>query len=169
MAELSDEDLRKIVGSEFTNSPAIVDQPKGFQPKGFGGWLIVPALQTLFGPLVYASLTFQFLQTTRAPSFPTIPSSNKGLILFSLIACAVLTVGWSFVLVAMVRKKRWYPRGYAILGAASLACGLFLPVTGQPRWIIALFSYVIWTAYLFTSVRVKNTFDRAAVIARVFD
>jgi hypothetical protein len=151
---------------DSTNSPPIVRQPKGF-----GGWLIIPAFQTLIAPLVYALIFFNFLQMTHAPWFSTNSSSNKGLILFNLTASAVLTVGWSFVLVAMVRKKRWYPKGYAILGAATLAGGLFLPVTDQPflRWMIALFSYVIWTVYLFKSVRVKNTFGRAGDIARVFD
>ena len=169
MAELSEEDLGKILGRESTNSPPIVRQPKGF-----GGWLIIPAFQTLIAPLVYALIFFNFLQMTHAPWFSTNSSSNKGLILFNLTASAVLTVGWSFVLVAMVRKKRWYPRGFAILCAALLAVAAFQPgVPFQgPRalgFVASVIWTVIWIVYLFKSVRVKNTFDTAGVIARVFD
>jgi hypothetical protein len=151
---------------DSTNSPPIVRQPEGF-----GGWLIFPAFNTLIAPLAQALIAFNFLQMTRATWFPTSPSSSKGLILFNLTASAVLTVGWSFVLVAMVRKKRWYPRAFAILAAASVACHGFLPGLPFQQWAIALFSYIIWTVYLFKSVSVKNTFvrDTAGVIARVFD
>jgi hypothetical protein len=69
------------------------------------------------------------------------------MILFHLIASAVLTVGWSVVLVAMVRKKRWYPKGFAILCAASLVRS---GVTTQ-QWLGWFFSCVIQAVYLFKS------------------
>jgi hypothetical protein len=63
--------------------PPIVHQPEGFQPKGFGGWLIFPAFQTLISPPYSAWGAFHFLQLTREPSF--VFSSYKGLILYSLL------------------------------------------------------------------------------------
>jgi hypothetical protein len=156
---------------DSVNSPPIVRQPKGF-----GGWLIIPAFHTLTMPLFYAWSALDFLQETRAPSF----STYKGLILYNLTTSAVLTVGWSVVLVGMVRKKRWYPWGFAIVGAASLAYAAFQPGLpfstiswigragmAGPFWDFWLYFCYGWTVYLFKSVRVKNTFDRAGVIGRV--
>jgi hypothetical protein len=107
------------------------------------------------------------LINTRAPSVSTSPS--KSLILFNLTVSLVLTVSWIVVLVALVRKKRWYPREFTRLTALQ-GVGAFISSSGHFLLDMLFFMWtLIWVKYLPKSVRVKNTFggDWAAAVARV--
>jgi hypothetical protein len=159
---------------EFAGCWRVADFSAARKLSAQGLWRLAaffPAPTTVIAPLLNAWNVFKILQDTRAPWFPTIPSIVKGVILFHLIASAALTVGWSFVLVGMVRKKRWYPNGFAILCAASLVRSALQPGVTTQQWLALFFPCLIWTVYLFKSRRAKNTFVgvRAGDVARVFD
>lgn len=118
-------------------------------PKGIGGWLLLPTIQTLLWPL--QSLPLLFVPTS---SF----DRTVGVIMF----CASL-----FGLYLLFKKKALYP--YWFIGQCGLVLvwviGMSLiptiyynrPFNFEPT-IAVLVGIVLFAAYLFRSKRVKNTF-----------
>jgi Protein of unknown function (DUF2569) len=89
------------------------------EPKGIGGWLILPMLTTLVSPLLILRTiveTFPALETE-------LSSGLRAFVIGEIVFNLALIVGWIFVAVQLFRHRRSFPGLFiAMLRSASPAC-----------------------------------------------
>lgn len=143
-----------------------ISQTAKLEPKGIGGWLILPVIGTVLSPFVMAYWTFQSVTALDE-------SLSTGLLAFIVIESVFnfgLMIAWIVAAVQLFRYKRMYPRLFVALLAITLV-GTLLDVAvaaaifdisvdandakGLARSAIGL---AIWGPYMFKSKRVENTF-----------
>ena len=136
------------------------------EPKGIGGWLILPALGTLLSPLFTAWATYQTASVISG-------QLQTGILTFVIIEVLVnvgLTIAWIVAIVGLFQHRRFYPRFYVALCAISLVvvvadisvAAVFFNIPMEPddakNIVRPLAALVIWGPYMFKSKRVRNTF-----------
>jgi len=136
------------------------------QPKGIGGWLILPAIGTFIAPLFSLWSAYQ---TSLALS-GTLQPNVRAVIVAEVLVNVVLAANWIFAIVALLRYRRYYPRLYVATIVATLvfavaditAASVFfnLPFDADDAKTIGrpLVALLIWGPYMFNSKRVRNTF-----------
>jgi len=136
------------------------------EPKGIGGWLILPMLTTLVSPLL---ILRSILETF--PSLETELSSGLRVFLIGEIAFnGALIIGWIFTAVQLFRHRRSFPKLFIamlVVGFVGLLVDALIGVSVYAvqlgpddyrdlgRSVIAL---LIWAPYMAQSKRVRNTF-----------
>lgn len=139
------------------------------EPRGIGGWLILPALGTIVSPILYTYWIFQDVQALATVWRQQTPMWTY-VIIGETIAHLAITAGWIVALVFLFQRKRHYPPLFSSLLAAAFVVGLadillvakILDQAVDPSSIRdvarSLIALVIWGAYMHESKRVKNTF-----------
>ena len=147
---------------------------------GFGGWLTLLAIVQTLSPFGTLAELFSSSEGYRQlMSLPSGPLAVCGEILL-LLAFAVLQ---TVVLAAMLRRSPRFKRLFLyqwiaipvvfILDAVwtSIVLGVSLSqILAGDALVAPIMSFVltgIWIAYVYRSVRVRNTFDRAAATERI--
>jgi hypothetical protein len=138
------------------------------EPKGIGGWLILPVIGTLLSPLIAGYAAFQDAVVLLNNS--ALSSGLAAFIVVELLYNLALVIAWIFAAVLLFRHKRLYPRLFVALLVITLV-GTILDlvvaatvfdinidsndVRSTVRSVVGL---AIWAPYMHKSVRVKNTF-----------
>ena len=151
----------------MTESPTT---PPAAEPKGIGGWLILPVLWTIVSPLVWAYGLFQSVDAVIKYADRDQNGTWTYAIIGEAIAEVAMIAGWIVALVMLFRYKRKYSGLFISLLVATFVIGLIEAVVAAKifdqelgsaavrdvgRSFIAM---VIWGAYMHESKRVKNTF-----------
>jgi len=149
---------------EVSQAPAVAE------PKGIGGWLILPVIITLALPLMtaYAAfLTFQDIVVLLNASLST------PLAAFIVVKCLYnsgLVIAWIFAAVLLFRHKRLYPHLFVALlvitligtvldlAVAATAFGLQVDSSDVRSTVRSVIVLAIWGPYMYQSRRVQNTF-----------
>ena len=132
-------------------------------PKVISGWLIIPALNLVLMPILYAARLL--LDLSSLPSYPPDLSSDPRLWVWALIHLGMI-VASIFVAVLFFMRRR-----AAVLGFIGLTVGssmaeptltaLYSSITphiaADPARVSLIYA-AIWVPYFFMSKRVKNTF-----------
>jgi hypothetical protein len=147
--------------AEISQAPAVAE------PRGIGGWLILPVIGTLLSPLIAAYAAFQDAVVLLNASVST---ALAAFIVVEFLYNFGLVIAWIFAAVLLFRHKRLYPRFFvALLVIMFIGTVLDLAVTAMAfdvtidssdvrstlRFVIGL---AIWGPYMYKSERVKNTF-----------
>jgi len=147
--------------AEISQAPAVAE------PRGIGGWLILPVIGTLLSPLITAYAAFQDAVVLLNASVST---ALAAFIVVEFLYNFGLVIAWIFAAVLLFRHKRLYPRFFvALLVIMFIGTVLDLAVTAMAfdvtidssdvrstlRFVIGL---AIWGPYMYKSERVKNTF-----------
>lgn len=136
------------------------------EPKGIGGWLILPTLGTLISPLVALYGVVEI-----APAFDRdLPPGLQIFLISEIIFNLCQMAGWIVAAVWLFKHKRSFPSLFitmlmfsmaGILVDASIAVSIFDARLGPEdyrnlgRGIVSL---LIWAPYMVKSKRVRNTF-----------
>jgi len=143
--------------AEVSQAPAVAE------PKGIGGWLILPVIITLVWPLMTAYDAVVLLNAA-------VSTALAVFIVVEFLYNFGLVIAWIFAAVLLFRHKRLYPRLFVALLVIMLigtvldfvvTAALFdmkldsSDVRSAVRSVILL---TIWGPYMHKSVRVKNTF-----------
>jgi hypothetical protein len=144
-------------------------EPSWKEPKGIGGWLILPILGLMFAPFKMVAVTIQVAQTLYGlPS--TADESVKILLIGEIIANAALFALAIYALAKLKGQKKEFPLTYITLFAASIVVMLvdllsvynlfgMKPETNDLRNGLAIvIMFGIWGPYMLYSRRVGNTF-----------
>jgi hypothetical protein len=147
------------------------------EPKGLGGWLILPMIGLLAAPLIglgHFGLPLAFAKV-ELPGLQ-VDLLNAGFFPYVFFYAVSSIFGPIWLLVLMFRKKRSFPsvyRTWAVLNIALVVVDLALAVAffgGLFRTVASLLDYVLtalWRAvglygigiiYMRRSLRVRNTF-----------
>jgi Protein of unknown function (DUF2569) len=146
---------------------AAYPETNSLQPRGIGGWLILPAIGTFLTPCLTGWSAYQdaaaFLSAGSRPDI-------QAFIVAEAIVNVALTIAWIVAAVSLVRHRRHFPRLYVVLCAigfgvavldVSLAGALF-NASFEPddlgNILKPLVSLLVWGPYMFKSKRVRNTF-----------
>ena len=147
------------------NDPANADNPKP-APEGISGWLILPAIGLILGPILYCVTIILLLQLL--PQFSDI--GQRCLIVLNVIGSVFLFILTIMVALRFFRKMRTTPRLYITLLLCNLALQILLilisAVTGPEEMHKhyfqgigkAIFLAGVWIVYFKESKRVKATF-----------
>ncbi|PZV33955.1 DUF2569 family protein [Mesorhizobium kowhaii] len=147
---------------------------------GFGGWLMLLAIGQTLSPLrtlaTLGSSSDGYNQLMLVPNGPVVVYGEVALLLAFLVLQLV-------VLVAMLRRSRRFKQLFLIqwlaipvvfiLDAAWVSTALGVPVgqvvTGDALAapIVSFVLTGLWVAYVYKSVRVRNTFTRVRASAQV--
>ena len=136
------------------------------EPKGIGGWLILPMLETLLSPLLALRGIVEIVSAFERDLTPGL----KILLIFEIIFNLCLIIGWIVAAVQLFKHKRSFPSLFItmlILSFAGPLVDAFIAV-----WIFevqlgpddyrylgrGLISLLIWAPYMAKSKRVRNTF-----------
>ncbi|MBZ9740403.1 MULTISPECIES: DUF2569 family protein [unclassified Mesorhizobium] len=148
---------------------------------GFGGWLMLLAIGQTLSPLrTVADLANSIEGYQQLMPLPNGPLAVYGEVALNL---AFLAIQLS-VLVFMLRRSRHFPRLFLlqwlaipavfILDTILISSALDVPLSqvlaGGDGLVAPIISVVVtglWVAYVFKSIRVRNTFDRGAAAAQV--
>jgi hypothetical protein len=148
--------------SEVSQAPALAE------PKGIGGWLILPVIGTLLSPFMTAYAAFQDAVVLLNNS--SLSTSLAAFIVVEFIYNFGLVIAWIFAAVLLFRHKRLYPLFFVALLVITLigtvldlvvAAAVFdikldsSDIRSAVRSVVGL---AIWGPYMHKSVRVKNTF-----------
>lgn len=134
--------------------------------EGIGGWLILPAIGMVLGPIVgVVGLVFALGLYSRV-----VQAGYGGVFAVELLVGAVLLAFAIYVAVLFFRKQRKAPRMIIILLAAGLGTDLFLLVVelaasaqvfaaeSLKQLVRDMIGAAIWIPYFRVSKRVKATF-----------
>lgn len=136
------------------------------EPKGIGGWLILPMLGTLISPL----LAIRGIVEIVAAFERDLTTGLKILLISEIVFNLCLVIGWVVAAVWLFKHKRSFPSLFITMltvsfaGAlvdAAIAVWIFEVQLGPEdyrylaRGLIAL---LIWAPYMAKSKRVRNTF-----------
>jgi hypothetical protein len=146
---------------EISQAPAVAE------PKGIGGWLILPVIGTLLSPLSTGYAAFQDAVVLLNSSVST------GVAVFIAVDFLYnfgLVIAWIFAAVLLFRHKRLYPRLFVALLVITLIGTVLGLVVAAVVFDIKLDSsdiryavrfaigLAIWGPYMYKSKRVQNTF-----------
>jgi hypothetical protein len=144
-------------------------EPSWKEPKGLGGWLILPVLGLMLAPFKMGAVTIQVAQTLFGlPS--TADASVKLLLIGEIIANSILFALAIYALVKLKGQKKAFPLTYiALFGSsiivmlADLLCVYFLfdvkpDATDMRNGLATVIMFGIWAPYMLYSKRVANTF-----------
>jgi hypothetical protein len=149
---------------ELSQAPAVAE------PKGIGGWLILPVIITLASPLMAAYAAFMASQDIVAVLNPSLSTSLATFIVVKCLYNFGLVIAWIFAAVLLFRHKRFYPRFFVALLVVMLIGTILDFVVAATVFDIKLDSgdvraavrstagLAIWGPYMHKSVRVQNTF-----------
>jgi hypothetical protein len=141
------------------------------QPSGIAGWLILIAIGQIFGPLrTVVSLGLYYTDATTKAAFEKFPVALYGEALLN-IAFAVVV---GFTAYAFFTKKRSFPISFTVEIALSIflvpidylwmslltgiSFGQLIEDQDVSRAVIVSIPALLLLAYVWRSVRVKNTF-----------
>lgn len=147
---------------------------------GFGGWLMLLAIGQALSPLrTLAGLGNSVEGYQQLMTLPNGPLAVYGEVALNLPFLALQLV----VLVSMLRRSHRFPRLFLcqwfaiplafILDTAWISTILDIPVNqvlAGNALVTPLVSFVftgIWAAYVYNSVRVRNTFTRTSISGRI--
>jgi len=147
--------------AEVAQAPAVAE------PRGIGGWLILPVVFTLLLPLTNAYAAFQDVVVLRNALLST---ALAVFIVIEFLYNFGLMTSWIFAAVLLFRHKRLYPRLFVALLVITLigtVLGLVIAATAfdvtidssdirSAGWYAV--QLAILGSYMRKSVRVKNTF-----------
>src|ERR1700704_5617988 len=97
--------------AEVSQAPAVTE------PKGIGGWLILPVIGTLLSPLITAHAAFQDAVVLLNNSVST---ALAAFIVVEFLYNCGLVIAWIFAAVLLFRHKRLYPRLFVALLVITL-------------------------------------------------
>lgn len=146
MVEVISEYLYKIISRDI-----LMSEKK--EPKGIGGWLLIPTITLLFSTFLFTWISFFLFLSLIFLSF--------SLYNFVLMIITLILLGLTLASIILeFQKNKLFPR-MAIL---TLAAGFLLPIILNV--ILGDYSDVslgasgtaIWIVYFLVSKRVKNTF-----------
>ena len=147
--------------AEVSQAPAMAE------PKGIGGWLILPVIGTVLSPLMTGYAAFQDAVVLLNASVST---ALTVFIVIEFLYNFGLVIAWIFAAVLLFRHKRLYPRMFVALLVITLvgtvldlvvAVAVFdirldsSDVRSAVRSVVGL---AIWGPYMYKSKRVQNTF-----------
>ena len=146
--------------------------------QGIGGWLILPAIGVLVGPIVFIFQMISYNEIFTDGTYDTLTASSTEVPLFKYLIWTEVTYNvillsaslWLFY--TMGARKKIFPKLYISIAIASL---LFLILDTLAASIVfptinvvddesikdifkLLISTVVWVPYMLVSKRVKNTF-----------
>jgi|SRR3954462_15652906 hypothetical protein len=138
------------------------------EPKGIGGWLILPVIGTLLSPFITGYAASQDAVVLMNNS--ALSAGLAAFIVIELLYNLSLVIAWIFAAVLLFRHKRLYPRLFVALLVITLV-GTVLDlvvaatvfdinidsndVRSTVRSVVGL---AIWGPYMYKSKRVQNTF-----------
>jgi RsiW-degrading membrane proteinase PrsW (M82 family) len=139
------------------------------EPRGIGGWLLVPVLWTIVGPALSA---YGVLRSAEALIEHAHNQSAvwTHVVIGEAITAIAMTAGSIVALVMLFKHKRSYPSIFITLVVAAFFIGLIDAMivsnilnqeldSASKRDLGRSFLFmVIWGAYMHESKRVKNTF-----------
>jgi hypothetical protein len=147
---------------------AVPQAPAVAEPRGIGGWLILPVIGTLVSPLIAAYAAFQDAVVLLNNS--TLSTGLAAFIVVELLYNLALVIAWIFAAVLLFSHKRSYPHLFvALLVITLIGTVLDLVVAGTVfdmtidsndirSTVRSVVGLAIWGPYMHKSVRVKNTF-----------
>jgi len=135
------------------------------EPKGIGGWLVLPVLFVLFAPLIVLLGITQIV----AAFEENLPLSLQICAIVDIVLRLGIVLGWVVAAVRLFKHKRSFPLLFIRLLLASFVILLLEAVAGvmygvrlddeSYRDIVrALAALLIWVPYMAKSKRVRNTF-----------
>lgn len=155
---------------EFAGDYTSAAQPRG--PRGIGGWLILPAIGLVLGPLVHVISILISMAALAGPDMAAIEAKFPGIrlaILGEIAATVVLLLFQLFTAVMFFMKKAMAPKLMIALYALNLflavifamwttsVLGKLEPDTAKDT-TRAIIVACIWIPYFLVSRRVKATF-----------
>jgi glucose dehydrogenase len=147
---------------------AVPQAPAVAEPRGIGGWLILPVIGTLVSPLIAAYAAFQDAVVLLNNS--TLSTGLAAFIVVELLYNLALVIAWILAAVLLFSHKRSYPHLFvALLVITLIGTVLDLVVAGTVfdmtidsndirSTVRSVVGLAIWGPYMHKSVRVKNTF-----------
>jgi hypothetical protein len=149
---------------------AVSQAPAVAEPKGIGGWLILPVIITLVSPLMTAYAAYAAFQDAVVLLNAAVARALAAFIVFAFLYNFGLMTTWTFAAVLLFRHKRPYPRLFVVLLVVALIGKVVDLVVAVMAFDVMIDSSDIrsagWYAvqlailgpYMRKSVRVKNTF-----------
>jgi hypothetical protein len=143
--------------AEVPQAPAVAE------PKGIGGWLILPVIITLVWPLMTAYDAVVLLNAA-------VSTALTVFIVVEFLYNFGLVIAWIFAAVLLFRHKRLYPRLFVALLVITLIGTVLDLIVAAMAYDVTIDSNDIRSAgrsaillailgpYMHKSVRVKNTF-----------
>ena len=147
--------------AEVSQAPAVAE------PKGIGGWLILPVIITLLSPFMTAYAAFQDVAVLLNASLST---ALAVFIVVEFFYNFGLMTAWIFAAVLLFRHNRFYPRLFVVLLVITLVGTVLDLAVAATAFDVTIDSsdirsagrsailLSIWGPYMHKSVRVKNTF-----------
>ena len=148
----------------MTNACAVAP----IEPRGIGGWLILPMIGTIFAPIM--SMHEFFYHVDVLANNADLSLQWKIFIRAEIIAAGLMAAGWIYAAFMLFQHKQIYPTLFVGLLAASFLLSL-TDILVAAQWfgvatedfyvrntLRPLFFLVIFGPYMFRSRRVKNTF-----------
>ncbi len=157
--------VTRYTGATSIETPAV---QYSYEPRGIEGWLILPAIGLVVGPLVQVVL----MAVTYLPLLSKLGQLEGSLanwIVIEFLASAAMLAAYLYVAYLFFNEKRKTPAWFIGLIAASLFINLADSAVGSGVFGFAadasgifrsLFVCIVWIPYWLLSKRVKNTFVR---------
>jgi|SRR5215813_5025826 len=145
----------------------ISQAPAEAEPKGIGGWLILPVIGTLLSPLITGYAAFQDVVVLLNASLST---ALAAFFVVEFIYKFSLVIAWIFAAVLLFRHKRLYPHLFVALlvitligtvldlAVAATAFGMQVDSSDVRSTVRSVIVLAIWGPYMYQSKRVQNTF-----------
>ncbi|WP_439815818.1 DUF2569 domain-containing protein [Zavarzinia sp. CC-PAN008] len=149
----------------------VPDAPAGSPdgPRGIGGWLILPAIGTFLGPVLWG-----FYGLSAAMTLTAMPADAPltALIVMEAIGNLALFALNLWALFLLAGRRRGFPRAFIIVAVGGFvlavvdgawAMSLLGESVAQPAWQQIIRSAIfpaVWVPYMLVSRRVRNTFIR---------
>lgn len=140
------------------------------EPKGLGGWMILPTLGTFASPLFLGKAIFDVLSPMLQPDYSKHELSIKIVLAGELVVNFLLLCAWVYAIVLLLKRSARFPRvfsllliiGLIVIGADTVIGLSYLniqPDASTARDLMrGLIGVLIWVPYMFRSKRVANTF-----------
>ena len=147
-------------------------------PIGLGGWMILPVLGAVLGPLVMAYTLYELGEYARPEAWTVGADSEYQFWLHAGVMVNIglgitLLIGYILNAVALFTRDRRFPSSYILLTWLGVIWGVCSEITADAidpanaeipvtvaSIVFNLVASVLWTAYMLTSQRVRATFTR---------